>query len=46
LAGATRPTINVELNRLAAKRLVHLGRGHVTIVDEPGLVRLASGTAH
>jgi CRP/FNR family cyclic AMP-dependent transcriptional regulator len=46
LTGATRPTINVELNRLAAKHLVRLSRGHVTILDEPGLDRLAAGTAH
>jgi CRP/FNR family cyclic AMP-dependent transcriptional regulator len=45
LAGATRPTINVELNRLAAKHLVRLSRGHVTILDEAGLGRLAAGTA-
>lgn len=45
LTGATRPTINLELNRLATKDLVQLSRGHVTIIDERGLGRLAKGPA-
>jgi CRP-like cAMP-binding protein len=43
LVGATRPTINVELNRLATNNLVRLRRGQVTILDEPGLHELAAG---
>lgn len=41
LVGATRPTINVELNRLAANNLVRLRRGLITILDARGLRELA-----
>jgi CRP/FNR family transcriptional regulator, cyclic AMP receptor protein len=44
LVGATRPTINVELNRLATNNLVRLRRGQITVLDEPGLHELAAGS--
>jgi CRP-like cAMP-binding protein len=43
LVGATRPTVNLELNALADAGLLRLTRGRITIVDEPGLRQRAAG---
>jgi CRP-like cAMP-binding protein len=43
LAGATRPTVNQVLQRLASQGIVTLHRGSITVRDVPALRRLASG---
>lgn len=41
LCGATRPTVNQLLAKLAERELIGLSRGRITILDLPGLERRA-----
>jgi CRP/FNR family transcriptional regulator, cyclic AMP receptor protein len=42
IVGASRPTVNQILNRLAASNAVRLSRGRVTVLDERALLELAA----
>ncbi len=41
LVGGTRPTVNQVLQRLLDQGVIELGRGRVTVVDRPALLRKA-----
>jgi CRP-like cAMP-binding protein len=47
MAGATRPSVNQVLQRLAAEGMVRLGRGKIELIDLAGLQRRSGrGTVH
>lgn len=41
LVGGTRPSVNLVLQRLAARGVVELGRGRITVIDRNALSRCA-----
>jgi CRP-like cAMP-binding protein len=40
MLGVTRPTVSETANKLRTEKLISYSRGHITLLDRPGLLRI------